>query len=192
MSNIHVIAHTHWDQEWYFTLQDSNILASWNFADVIRTLEQNPAYTCYHFDGQTAVVEDFLAVNPQYCERLKQLVADRRLFIGHKKCLQLNNTIHINFHGTAAFVFYFAFNAHFILRINGEAAPIVVINFHGYRAAGILKLIALMAGFFNDMAFQHHFAVVWQGFGGGHSMYCHAGLHRSSAKSIGSGHTGQP
>ncbi|EOH6332304.1 glycoside hydrolase family 38 N-terminal domain-containing protein [Citrobacter koseri] len=82
MSNIHVIAHTHWDQEWYFTLQDSNILASWNFADVIRTLEQNPAYTCYHFDGQTAVVEDFLAVNPQYCERLKQLVADRRLFIG--------------------------------------------------------------------------------------------------------------
>lgn len=35
MSNIHVIAHTHWDQEWYFTLQDSNILASRNFADVI-------------------------------------------------------------------------------------------------------------------------------------------------------------
>ena len=45
MSNIHVIAHTHWDQEWYFTLQDSNILASWNFADVIRTLEQNPVTT---------------------------------------------------------------------------------------------------------------------------------------------------
>ena len=29
MSNIHVIAHTHWDQEWYFTLQDSNIPVSY-------------------------------------------------------------------------------------------------------------------------------------------------------------------
>ena len=82
MRHIHVIAHTHWDQEWYFTLQDSNILASRNFADVIDTLEIHPDYTCYHFDGQTAVVEDFLAVNPQYANRLKQLVKHQRLFIG--------------------------------------------------------------------------------------------------------------
>lgn len=82
MSHIHVIAHTHWDQEWYFTLQDSNILASRNFADVIDTLEIHPDYTCYHFDGQTAVVEDFLAVNPQYANRLKKLVKHKRLFIG--------------------------------------------------------------------------------------------------------------
>ena len=89
-------------------------------------------------------------------------------------------------------MFYFAFNAHFILRINGEAAPIVVINFHGYRAAGILKLIALMAGFFNDTAFLHHFAVVRQSLGGGHSLNRNIGLHRRGAKSVGSGHTGQP
>lgn len=82
MSHIHVIAHTHWDQEWYFTLQDSNILASRNFADVIDTLESHPDYACYHFDGQTAVVEDFLDVNPQYAGRLKQLVKNKRLFIG--------------------------------------------------------------------------------------------------------------
>lgn len=82
MSHIHVIAHTHWDQEWYFTLQDSNILASRNFADVIDTLERYADYTCYHFDGQTAVVEDFLAVNPQYADRLKLLVKNKRLYIG--------------------------------------------------------------------------------------------------------------
>ena len=82
MSHIHVIAHTHWDQEWYFTLQDSNILASRNFADVIDTLERYADYTCYHFDGQTAVVEDFLAVNPQYADRLKLLVKSKRLYIG--------------------------------------------------------------------------------------------------------------
>ena len=32
------------------------VLASYNFADVINTLEQDPAYTCYHLDGQMAVV----------------------------------------------------------------------------------------------------------------------------------------
>jgi alpha-mannosidase len=42
MNQIHVIAHTHWDQEWYFTRQDSMVLASYNFADVIDTLELDP------------------------------------------------------------------------------------------------------------------------------------------------------
>lgn len=77
MSQIHVIAHTHWDQEWYFTRQDSMVLASYNFADVINTLEQDPAYACYHLDGQMAVVEDFLAINPDYRARLEKLVREK-------------------------------------------------------------------------------------------------------------------
>ncbi|HHK9524530.1 TPA: glycoside hydrolase family 38 C-terminal domain-containing protein [Enterobacter hormaechei] len=82
MNQIHVIAHTHWDQEWYFTRQDSMVLASYNFADVINTLEQDPSYTCYHLDGQMAVVEDFLAINPDYRTRLETLVREKRIFVG--------------------------------------------------------------------------------------------------------------
>lgn len=82
MNQIHVIAHTHWDQEWYFTRQDSMVLASYNFADVIDTLEQDPAYSCYHLDGQMAVVEDFLAINPDYRARLEMLVKEKRIFVG--------------------------------------------------------------------------------------------------------------
>ncbi len=74
MNQIHIIAHTHWDQEWYFTRRDSMVLASSNFADVIDTLEQDPAYTCYHLDGQMAVVEDFLVINPDYRAGLEKLV----------------------------------------------------------------------------------------------------------------------
>lgn len=77
MNQIRVIAHTHWDQEWYFTRQDSMVLASYNFADVINTLEQDSAYTCYHLDGQMAVVEDFLAINPDYRARLEKLVREK-------------------------------------------------------------------------------------------------------------------
>ncbi|UKJ21867.1 alpha-mannosidase [Enterobacter mori] len=82
MNQIHVIAHTHWDQEWYFTRQDSMVLASYNFADVIDTLEQDPAYCCYHLDGQMAVVDDFLAINPDYRVRLEALVREKRVFVG--------------------------------------------------------------------------------------------------------------
>ena len=82
MNQIHVIAHTHWDQEWYFTRQDSMVLASYNFADVIDTLELEPAYSCYHLDGQMAVVEDFLAINPDYRARLETLVKEKRIFVG--------------------------------------------------------------------------------------------------------------
>lgn len=82
MNQIHVIAHTHWDQEWYFTRQDSMVLASYNFADVIDTLEQDPDYSCYHLDGQMAVVEDFLAINPHYRTRLETLVREKRIFVG--------------------------------------------------------------------------------------------------------------
>lgn len=82
MNQIHVIAHTHWDQEWYFTRQDSMVLASYNFVEVIDTLEQDPAYSCYHLDGQMAVVEDFLAINPDYRARLETLVRDKRIFVG--------------------------------------------------------------------------------------------------------------
>lgn len=82
MNQIHVIAHTHWDQEWYFTHQDSMVLASYNFAEVIDTLEKDPAYSCYHLDGQMAVVEDFLAINPDYRVRLETLVREKRIFVG--------------------------------------------------------------------------------------------------------------
>lgn len=58
------------------------VLASYNFADVINTLEQDPAYTCYHLDGQMAVVEDFLAINPDYRARLETLVKEKRIFVG--------------------------------------------------------------------------------------------------------------
>ncbi|MWT63209.1 alpha-mannosidase, partial [Escherichia coli] len=67
---------------WYFTRQDSMVLASYNFADVINTLEQDSAYTCYHLDGQMAVVEDFLAINPDYRARLEKLVREKRIFVG--------------------------------------------------------------------------------------------------------------
>lgn len=82
MAKVHVIPHTHWDREWYFTQQDSDVLATYNFTKVIETLENQASYTCYHLDGQSAIVEDYLKVLPHMRERMGKLVADKRLFIG--------------------------------------------------------------------------------------------------------------
>ncbi|WP_019276326.1 glycoside hydrolase family 38 C-terminal domain-containing protein [Vibrio coralliilyticus] len=82
MTKVHVIPHTHWDREWYFTQQDSDVLATYNFTKVIETLESQADYSCYHLDGQSAIVEDYLKVLPHMRERMAQLVADKKLFIG--------------------------------------------------------------------------------------------------------------
>ncbi|WP_061015684.1 glycoside hydrolase family 38 C-terminal domain-containing protein [Vibrio splendidus] len=82
MAKVHVIPHTHWDREWYFTQQDSDVLATYNFTKVIETLETQPEYSCYHLDGQSSIVEDYLKVLPHMRERLAALVSDKKLFIG--------------------------------------------------------------------------------------------------------------
>ncbi|WP_117232664.1 glycoside hydrolase family 38 C-terminal domain-containing protein [Vibrio maerlii] len=82
MAKVHVIPHTHWDREWYFTQQDSDVLATYNFTKVIEALENQPNYSCYHLDGQSAIVEDYLKVLPPMRDRLAKLVAEKKLFIG--------------------------------------------------------------------------------------------------------------
>lgn len=82
MTKVHVLPHTHWDREWYFTQQDSEVLAAYNFTKVIETLENNAGYHCYHLDGQSAIVEDYLKVMPHMHSRMASLVKSEKLFIG--------------------------------------------------------------------------------------------------------------
>ncbi|PEL13570.1 glycoside hydrolase family 38 C-terminal domain-containing protein [Bacillus sp. AFS017336] len=79
---VHVVAHSHWDHEWYFTIEDSHVLLIQNLDYLIETLENNPKFTSYCFDAQLSVVERYLEIRPQNKERLMKLVKERRLFIG--------------------------------------------------------------------------------------------------------------
>ncbi|OCH04753.1 glycosyl hydrolase-related protein [Aliivibrio fischeri] len=82
MAKVHVIPHTHWDREWYFTQQDSDVLAAYNFTKVIEILETQTDYSCYHLDGQSSIVEDYLKVLPHMRDRMAKLITDKKLFIG--------------------------------------------------------------------------------------------------------------
>lgn len=80
--NVHIIPHMHWDREWYFSDCESSILLLNNMEEIIYMLENNENYPCFLLDGQTAILEDYLAFKPQNKERIKKLVQKGKLIIG--------------------------------------------------------------------------------------------------------------
>ncbi|EGT3616726.1 alpha-mannosidase [Clostridium perfringens] len=79
---VYVVPHSHWDREWYFTIEDSNVLLSQNIPYLMDVLEKEEKFKSYTFDAQASVIEEFLKLYPDEEERLKKLVKDKRIFIG--------------------------------------------------------------------------------------------------------------
>ena len=79
---IYIVSHTHWDREWYFTIEDSNILLIENLQKVIDTLEEKPEFSSYAFDAQASIIDEFLKINPESKGNLKKLIEDKRIFVG--------------------------------------------------------------------------------------------------------------
>ena len=82
MKKVHIVPHMHWDREWYFSTEESRILLVNNMKEIMDRLENNPDYPYFVMDGQTAILEDYLAVKPQDKERIKKLVEEGKLIIG--------------------------------------------------------------------------------------------------------------
>lgn len=79
---VYVVPHSHWDREWYFTIEDSNVLLSHNMQYLMDVLEKDENYNSYTFDAQLSVVEEFLKLYPDEKVRLEKLIADKRIFVG--------------------------------------------------------------------------------------------------------------
>lgn len=79
---LHVVPHSHWDREWYFTTSRSKVYLMKDLADVLDVLEQKPDFKTWMLDGQASLLDDYLAWRPQDEERIKKLVGEGRLIIG--------------------------------------------------------------------------------------------------------------
>jgi hypothetical protein len=79
---VHVVVHTHWDREWYFTHE----VFCMRLVEVMRRVaDQLESEKLPHFllDGQVAAYEDFLsAAEPELVKRVQKLVAENRIGIG--------------------------------------------------------------------------------------------------------------
>jgi mannosylglycerate hydrolase len=78
----YVVAHTHWDREWYRPFEHFQLALGRVVDGVIDVLERDPTFTSFTLDGQAIVLEDYLEVRPQNESRLRALVAAGRIELG--------------------------------------------------------------------------------------------------------------
>ncbi len=79
---MHVISHTHWDREWYRSFQHFRMRLVDLIDELIKLLQANPEYKHFHMDGQTIMLDDYLAIRPENEEVLRSLVREGRILIG--------------------------------------------------------------------------------------------------------------
>jgi len=77
---IHVVAHTHWDREWYHAAERFRQ----RLIPLVDELldDPPPAGESFLLDGQAIVLEDYLAVRPERAAELSALLRDGRLEAG--------------------------------------------------------------------------------------------------------------
>ena len=79
---LHVISETHWDRTWYFPFQGFRWYLVEFMDRLIRLMEKDPDYKHFLLDGQTVVLEDYLAIRPEMRGRIETLVKAGRLLVG--------------------------------------------------------------------------------------------------------------
>ncbi|MBF0707681.1 MULTISPECIES: glycoside hydrolase family 38 C-terminal domain-containing protein [Bacillaceae] len=79
---VYVVPHSHWDREWYFTIEDSNLLLVENMDRLMDVMEKDPNYTGYVFDAQSSILDEYLKIRPEEKERLASLIQNKRIFVG--------------------------------------------------------------------------------------------------------------
>lgn len=74
MKKVHVVPHSHWDREWYFTTSRSKIYLMHDLKRVLELLEEKEGYDSFILDGQASLLDDYLKWRPQDKARIKKLV----------------------------------------------------------------------------------------------------------------------
>lgn len=79
---VHVVPHSHWDREWYFTTSRSKIYLMHDLKKVLEQLEKDTPYESFILDGQASLLDDYLKWRPQDKARIEKLVQQGKLIIG--------------------------------------------------------------------------------------------------------------
>lgn len=73
--------HTHWDREWYREFEVFRLRLLRVFDNVLEML-QNNKIPSFYFDGQVSALLDYLELRPEKESLIRQLIAEKKLFIG--------------------------------------------------------------------------------------------------------------
>lgn len=81
MQQIYLVPHTHWDREWYFTVEQSQVLLLEALPVILAALEDG-SLPYFVLDGQSVMLADYLEMMPQEALRIKALVTAGKLLVG--------------------------------------------------------------------------------------------------------------
>ncbi len=76
------VSHTHWDREWYQPFEEYRVRLVQLVDKLLHILDTDPEYRYFMLDGQTIVLDDYLAIRPENEEKLKAYIMAGRLQIG--------------------------------------------------------------------------------------------------------------
>ena len=79
---VDIVAHTHWDREWYAPFPVFRHRLVGLLDELLDLLESEKSYEHFLLDGQMAVVDDYLEIRPEQEPRLKALACAGRLAMG--------------------------------------------------------------------------------------------------------------
>jgi len=79
---LHLIAHTHWDREWYRTFEQFRVRLVQVMDKCLEILDRRPDFKYFTLDGQTVIVEDYLEIRPEKKEKLKEYIKRGKILIG--------------------------------------------------------------------------------------------------------------
>jgi len=78
--------HTHWDREWYQPYEVFRLRLLRVFDNILELLELG-SIPSFYFDGQVAALLDYLEMRPEKEQLVRNLIAEKKLFIGPFYCL---------------------------------------------------------------------------------------------------------
>lgn len=82
IKKVHVVPHSHWDREWYFTTSRSRIYLMHNLQKVLQVLAADNPYNHFVLDGQASLLDDYIAWKPDDKDRIASLVKSGKLIVG--------------------------------------------------------------------------------------------------------------
>ena len=78
----HMICHTHWDREWYFTREEFRTKLVRLIDGLLEMVEEVPEYVSFMLDGQTIAIEDYLEIKPYNREKLYGALRSGKIICG--------------------------------------------------------------------------------------------------------------
>lgn len=80
-TNYSFFLHTHWDREWYYTFEQYRMQLPGVIGGIIKQIESG-ALPSFQLDGQTALLEDLLEIQPQLKSKIETLVKSGKIVVG--------------------------------------------------------------------------------------------------------------